>query len=644
MTLAKQLYALIFIIALMMGVGTLVISVENTRSYLILQLASQTQNAADSLGLSLVPHMKGRDIAVMDTMVNAVFDSGYYKSLKLKSMSGESLIERENTSRIEGVPQWFINNLTLETPIANSVITTGWTQSGTLTLEAHPGYAYKKLWETSIQTFYLAVLVFLLSFLFAFLVLKAILRPLTAVEQQALAICEREFPIVARIPKTRELQRVVLAMNKMSAKVQSIILHLTARAEMMQKEAHFDDLTALMNRRGFLAVLENTVKDREGGGFGSLALIRLSHFADYNKQFGFQAGDALLMDVATLIKQRAESFDNATVARSEGGEFGVLFPLLASDDVKAFGEQCANALSDLAETLPVNEIAHIGITSFSEEESVSDLLANADMALASAEHQSPNSYFISHTKSIASGNIAWKKLITESMAQQHIRFLHQPVVTSEAETIFWEILIRVKDEHGKDIPPGAFASMADRLELNSDLDRYIIMQVTALLKLPGFSNHAIAIKLSTRSVHDRAFIQWLDSHLQTHQSIASSLLFEVSEHAFLHDQGLAEELIKMVHTYQGRMVMEHFGTKLSSFKTLRKLKLDYIKLDGSYIRNISENRDNRFFIQTVIDIAHGLDIQVIAEHVETDEDKTSLKALGINAMQGYLFGAPTELK
>jgi len=644
MTLAKQLYALIFIISLMMGVGTLFISVENTRSYLMLQLATQTQNAADSLGISLVPHMKSRDIAVMDTMVNAMFDSGYYKSLKLKSISGESLIERENTSQVEGVPQWFINTLTLETPVAGSVITTGWTQSGTLTLEAHPGFAYKKLWQTAIETSYWALLVFFISFGLAFLVLKAILRPLTAVEAQALAICEREFPILKHIPKTRELQRVVLAMNKMSAKLKAIISHLSERAEKMQKEAHFDDMTDLMNRRGFLAVLENTVKDKEKAGSGSLALIRLSGFADFNKVHGFQAGDELLLDVASLIKRCADSFEHATVARSEGAEFAVLFPLLETEMAKQFGDSCADALLELAATLPIDEVAHIGIVGFSAEESVADILSNADIALASAQHQGPNSYFISNTKSEATGNHAWKQLIEQAMVQDHIRFLHQPVVTAEAETIYSEVLIRVADEQGDDVSPGSFASMAERLGLNGELDRYIITQITQRLHQPEFRERSIGINLSAGSVHHQEFITWLESHLQEHTSISPSLLFEVSEHALLQDLDVAAELIEMIHRYRGKVVMEHFGTKISSFKTLRKLKLDYIKLDGTYIRNISENSDNRFFLQTIIDIAHGLDIQVIAEHVESEVDRESLKALGINAMQGYLFGAPDLLK
>jgi len=278
MTLSRQLIALIFFTFLLIFSGTCWISMENTRSYLMLQLAVQTQNEADSLGLSLAPHMLRRDLAAMDTMVNAVFDSGYYKSLTLTDMADKPLIERQSTSSIEGVPQWFIDHLTLQTPQAESIITTGWNQAGRLTLVAHPGFAYQKLWQTAQQTLLWSLLAFMIALAAVLLILRAILRPLDAIEHQAMAICEREFPVVDSIPRTRELKRVVLAMNKMSAKVGNMISKLTDRAEQMREQAHGDALTGLINRHGFTAMMDYVIHDREQGGTGLLEVIPLNGF------------------------------------------------------------------------------------------------------------------------------------------------------------------------------------------------------------------------------------------------------------------------------------------------------------------------------------------------------------------------------
>jgi diguanylate cyclase (GGDEF)-like protein len=641
MTLSRQLLTLILVTFLLVFSGTFWISVENTRSYLMLQLATQTQNAADSLGLSLVPHMQNRDIAAMDTMINAVFDSGYYKSLRLESISGETLIERENTSSIEGVPQWFIDNLTLETPHAESVITTGWIQSGRLKLVAHPGFAYKKLWETSIDMLWWSLLAFFVSLVAVSVILRAILRPLDAVEQQALAICKREFPIVENIPRTRELKRVVLAMNKMSAKVEGFISMLSERAEQMRKDAYYDALTGLTNRRGFTTRLESFIMDREKGGSGSLAVIRMSNFAAYNQQFGHQAGDELLVEVGKLLTKAGDQYHASVTARIGGTDFSITLPLADAEVAAEFGKSFSGSLNELASTMSIDEIAQVGIACFDSTGKIGEILADADAALSLAEQRGANAYAIQSKKSEAVGNQAWKALITQAMQRNHVRLLAQPVVNQQREQIYSEVLIRIRDEAGNNVSPGSFASMAERLGMNNVLDSYVIEKATGLLEQD--SSRKLGINISARSIRDENFLARMAEHFSKHKGIASLMCFEVSEYGLLQDITAANRFIEHVHAHHGMIVMEHFGTRLSSFQTLRQLKLDYIKLDGSYIRNIVEHNDNRFFLQTVTDIAHGLDIHVIAEQVETEEEFQTLKALGIDAMQGYYFSKPKPL-
>ncbi|MDQ6968517.1 MAG: LapD/MoxY N-terminal periplasmic domain-containing protein, partial [Mariprofundaceae bacterium] len=188
MTLSRQLITLILVTLTLVFAGSFWINLNNIRSYLIVQLSTQTQNAADSLGLSLVPHLKHKDVAAMDTMINAFFDSGYYKSLSLTTMAGKMLIERENTNQITGVPQWFINLLELKTSRVESIITTGWRQAGRLQLEANAGFAYQRLWQTAIDMLWYSLLAFAVALIAVVSVLKAILRPLAAVQKQAVAI------------------------------------------------------------------------------------------------------------------------------------------------------------------------------------------------------------------------------------------------------------------------------------------------------------------------------------------------------------------------------------------------------------------------------------------------------------------------
>jgi len=639
MTLSRQLITLIFITFVLIFSGTFWISVQNTRSYLMLQLATQTQNAADSLGLALVPHLQKKDIAAMDTMVNAMFDSGYYKSLKLQDMAGSMLIERENTSQQEGVPQWFIDNLTLDTPTADSIITTGWTQAGRLQLTAHPGFAYKKLWQTSIDMLQWSLLALCFSLVAVLLILRAILRPLDAVEQQALAISEREFPVVETIPRTRELKRVVLAMNKMSAKVEGFIAKLTERAELLRQEAHYDALTGLINRRGFLAQLDNIIKDKEKGGSGALAVIRMSGFGDYNQQFGHQAGDDLLIQVGKALNEVSDQYPASTTARISGTDFAVILPLANAEIADEFGALFSARLDALAGGLKIDGIAQVGIACFDHTEHVGHILADADAGLSLAEHEGVNTYAVQSKKT------QWQALIESVIARGGIRLQSQAIVSKQRKNIYNEVLIRIQDENGKYISPGAFASMAERLDMNVLLDRHVIGLVGQLQeRMQGADqSQLLGVNIAAGSIRDEGFLNWLGDYFKHHQGVAQLMHFEVTEHGLLQDIEAAKRFIALAHKHGGKVVMEHFGTRLSSFQTLRQLKLDYIKLDGSYTRHIAEHSDNRFFLQTVTDIAHGLDIQVIAEHVESEADFHSLQAIGINAMQGYYLGEPQPL-
>jgi len=651
MTLSRQLITLVFVALMLVFAGSFWINLNNIRSYLIVQLATQTQNAADSLGLSLVPHLKHKDLAAMDTMINAAFDSGYYKSLTLRTMAGKILIERENTKQITGVPAWFIDLLALETPQVESVITTGWKQAGRLQLEAHAGFAYQKLWQTTMDMLWYSLLAFAIALIAVILVLKAILRPLNAVQKQAAAISRREFLIVDDIPRTKELQQVVLAMNQMSRKIGSFIGKLTNRAEQMQQQAHDDALTGLMNRRGFEAKLEHVLHDKERGGAGALAVLRLHEFAAYNTRCGHVAGDDLLRDVGQLLTTLSEPYATAVSARITGTEFAVILPALNADIASEFGAALSKALHALASTLSVPSVAHIGIAIFDHDSTMGTIMADADAGLSLAQQQGANHCVVQRSTSAVRGNIAWKNLITQALADQHIRLLMQPVLAldgheanhhdSDRQPLYGEVLIRIKDAAGKDVSPGSFAAMAERLDLCVELDRYVLEHAIALLKADG--SMPLGINLSAPSIQDKSFQTWLNSIFEQHRAMMPYLTFEMSEHAMLQDISATQACIALVHRFGGAVVMEHFGARMSSFQSLQQLKPDYLKLDGSYVRNIEAHSDNRFFLQTVVDIAQGLDMKVIAEHVENEAEWTCLKNLGIDAVQGYYLGEPEAL-
>ena len=217
MTLLRQLILVIVTLFILLFAGTFTISVNNTQKYLSAQLQTIAQDTATSLGLTLSPHFVDQDMITVESMVSAVFDSGYYREVVINDMDGKPLLERIAPVAIEGIPDWFIRLVPLETPRGESLIMAGWQQAGTISVAANPGQAYITLWNNSVYSFWWFLGSSLVVFGLGVLALRVVLRPLRAVEDQAKAICDREYPVQKKVPWTLELRSVVAAMNRMTS-------------------------------------------------------------------------------------------------------------------------------------------------------------------------------------------------------------------------------------------------------------------------------------------------------------------------------------------------------------------------------------------------------------------------------------------
>jgi uncharacterized membrane protein len=219
MTLLKQLLTMIVLLFIMLFIGTFTLSIQNTREYLNNQLQTISQDTATSLGLSLSPHIGKHDYVMVERMVSAVSDSGYYREVIVTDVEGKTLVSKTQQVNLEHVPKWFIDQFPLDTPTGEALIMDGWKQAGLVKVIVNPGYAYMALWTSSMQSFLWLAGVSLFACILGMVALHYILKPLSKVEAQARAICDREFPVQSKLPWTLELRSVVEAMNMLSKKV-----------------------------------------------------------------------------------------------------------------------------------------------------------------------------------------------------------------------------------------------------------------------------------------------------------------------------------------------------------------------------------------------------------------------------------------
>jgi EAL domain-containing protein (putative c-di-GMP-specific phosphodiesterase class I) len=232
-------------------------------------------------------------------------------------------------------------------------------------------------------------------------------------------------------------------------------------------------------------------------------------------------------------------------------------------------------------------------------------------------------------------------VLRKIIGERKITLFIQPVVHPNAERTLnhREILLRVVDDEGNMIPAGIFIPQAKRLGLIQEFDKLVVSEVMARLAR-GSDGVPVAINLFPSSIMDTGFNEWLMRELGAQPEVARQMVFEIAEYGAVEDVVLLKSWVDRIRTTGARTSIDHFGKAFKSFGYLCDTRIDYLKIDGSFISGIAENKDHRFFVESVIKIAHGLDITVVAESVESQAEIDTLTSLGIDALQGYGLARP----
>ena len=220
MTLFRQLMITIIAIFSMMLAVVMGINFNTTKGYLIEQLASTTQDSATSLSMSVSDFMALEDYASVESSINAVFDSGYFSEVRIHVYDTEKDIIRSNETKIDGVPNWFIQVIDFRVPVAKAVISNGWSELGQVYVTGSAGYGYYQLWLATRDLLISFFVIGAITLLVGSFALRYLFRPLAELEKQAEAIQQRRFLKMTNVPKTRELKSVVLSMNRMAEKLE----------------------------------------------------------------------------------------------------------------------------------------------------------------------------------------------------------------------------------------------------------------------------------------------------------------------------------------------------------------------------------------------------------------------------------------
>lgn len=648
MTLYRQLFIFTFVLFLLLFSGTWYAKLNSTRSFLIDQLESHAQDTATSLALSVSPHVSQKDMVTVESMMNAVFDRGYYQIVRFDDPRHKPLLERALEVKIENVPSWFVRWLPLKTPEATADVMAGWNQAGSIYVKSHPGYAYQTLWKDVLSmTFWFAACGFFVLIAGGF-GLRLLLRPLVAVERQADALCRREYRTQDPLPWTREFRRVAEAMNRMTCKVKEMFEEQAAQAEGLQERAYLDHLTGLGNRRYFDGQITGRLDQYDASVHGVVLLVRIQNLDQLNQRRGFQAGDELLKRVAGLLKEATGQYANIALARLTGGDFGIFVPNCSRFDGEQIASDLANRLGRLAvEQVSVSDnVGHVGVAAYDGVTTLGRIMSEADLALGSAMQKGPNTWDVraitAETDKMPLGQQQWKDILVKALHERRICLEAQPVVenTEERRIMHLEVFLRILQEDGKLLNAALFMPLAERLNLVATIDR-IVIEEAINIDFTRLGVKRVAINLSPASLADDSFTQWVEQFLKTLPPEAPHISFEFSEFAAVQHLALVKRFAAVVRETGHGIGLDHYGQSFSKLGYLQSLQPEYVKIDRAYTGELkAEENDSRFYIASLCSVAHSIDIAVVAEGVESEQQSQALRELSLDGLQGYFIGKP----
>ena len=642
MSLSRQFGLGFLSVLILVFLGTVWINVNSTRSYISDQLSSHAQDTATSLGLSISPYvsMEG-GLPVIDTMVNAIFDRGYYESIELQDLDGKTLLKKVNPPRPELVPEWFMQLFPITPPITKTEINSGWVMAGELTVKSHPGLGYAQLWSNAKRTFVLTLVLFVIGTLLLAILLKLITNPLKVVIRAAERIANRDFNPIEYEPKTKELGLLVKAFNKMAGILSKQYSELTAQAQAYYKKAYLDPLTQLGNKQALdnkLARIFTKTEDEPVAGF--LVLVRLSSLAHVNELEGAAIADEYIKNVSKILLTATQR--KGELFRSRGADFAILLEDMSDED-------CLSVLENLSEQFKANNsdmfkngYAHMGVAHFGADTQKALLLEQADSALTSAS-TIPNGWQLASNITVQQSHQSWREQLKRIINEQAIDILLQPVKNFDNDVLVSECLARFIDSTGKNyLPMAQLIPESEKLLVSGELDKAILRKIDSLLsKSPKSKEHkSISINISTASLSSMDNVGELIDILKRVREKSKNVIVEIHEHSLHRCFKNCVFFANKLREIDCKITIERFGSSISAFAHIRQIRPDYIKLDGSFTRHINSSEENQFFVSSLVSIAHGLNIEVIAELVEDEDEARCLHGLFVDYVQGYYFGKP----
>lgn len=471
---------------------------------------------------------------------------------------------------------------------------------------------------------------------------QLVIRPLQRLTGAVDELGQGRTPQPVALGSHDELGRLAAAFDAMAAE-------LAQQRDQLITLAERDALTGLYNRRRFEDELARFFRDDAGGDHqGTVLLFDLDEFKYVNDSFGHLAGDAMLLRMAG--EARALVRDTDILCRLGGDEFAVFMPHAPLDSALALAERIVRTVAHTAleiEGKPLRLTTSLGVAHCPDHgRNAEELVSHADTAMYQAKRLGKNRWNVyrpDHDAAQAmAARLAWNERIDRALERRLLRLHFQGVYRAgDGGLAHLEALLRMVDETdpARCIVPDRFIGHAEKSGRILDIDRWVVRESIALLaahpRLP-----ALALNISGRSLDDPDLPGFITAQLARHGVAPGRLLVELTETAAISDLHDAERFIDALRRAGCTLCLDDFGSGFASFAYLKQLKVDVLKIDGLFIRDLPRERDNQVFVRSIVEVARGMGQRTVAEFVEDAETLRLLRAFGVDMVQGYHLDQP----
>jgi diguanylate cyclase (GGDEF)-like protein len=438
-----------------------------------------------------------------------------------------------------------------------------------------------------------------------------------------------------------------------------IVLHDTSElrgiTRQMTYQASHDALTGLINRREFERRLQETIDSAQTGDVNhALCYLDLDRFKVVNDSSGHAAGDNMLREIATIMRDAVR--DSDSVGRIGGDEFALLLVGCPLDKARQIADDVVRSVNGFRfvwKDRIFNVGVSVGIVEIGRDAgTLQDVMDSADSACYVAKKQGSVHIYSSREEVSARqrGDIFWLQRLQGALRDNKFELYYQPIVHAHVDGVrgpAFEVFVRLGSDDGQPVaPPAEFIKAAERYRLMPHIDRWVVQAVLDALGRGGLKTpkgRSVAINIAAQTLADAEFLEFVVDCFDHTGATPQDICFEITENAVVANLEHARRFIDVLHGMGCEFALDNFGGGLSSFANLKTLPINYLKIDGSFIRDLGIDTANQAVVAAMIDLSRSLNFRVVAEHVEDQSSLDKARQMGIDFIQGFIIARPLPL-